>query len=1333
MSGGLRTLTWQVGVGFWLALVGTVGAEEAAKPAFYLPFDKTVKASNGQEPTQVRGIKYVPGVLGDAVYIGGHGNHNYLKSPLLEYDTKELFAGESGTVMFWVRSDWDGQYKKINKMPWYTLFSTMGGQKAKASEKNSGVVVDFTSQKIPPKNDFKRMSIFMYAWLRADMKRADPAGVVSLTKRVRGAWLKGDWWHIAVTWNASGWCRLYVNGLPYAHGGSYSKGSRPQKVSVSLKDTQRMYIGGRPRTWTASHRANSAIDEFQIFSQAISDEQVWRAYHQVMPLDIVLDQRFVLAGQKDSLTLEIAPAGQLELPTSDWKVEVPAQVELDVRLIRDADQEVVAHQAYTLKVDRLTEVSLPIPPVSQGKYRLTYVVKQGPYQYQKSYVVQVYQPASPLVGEERGVTLGDVVVLIDATDPKQEFVSSGKSKIVKSNIGTYRQAGENKMDRIGYRLNIPDDLIGKTTMIRITWPDDRPRSIGWYAYRDKLGNKTRQHRDRLGGGTQSGDEYPLTHTMRTTEYLFYPQTKQYLFTARTKIPGYPAALAKVELLPVIGRLPKLKINRPKGLPQRHFGHMDEDQSFEIPMPAPKNQGGDPCIAVGILDRLFDYFDYTGQDTMSYPLIRYNYTLNTVRGTYTGGGLRAVGWQKLMLDMMHQRGKRLIATINSRTTTRAKHFPQQVEHLQKMGYFQIDRFGKIGDAYRKSYRVNPAHPQAKADLLQDIGLILKRYGSHRALAGLDLWHLSGRGAWAFGNLNRGYGDWTIRQFEKETGIHLGIDQNDPLRFPKRYDLLTGKHLEAWLQWRADQNTQMVRQIAQLARDTRKDLKVHVTVLNQASGKMGGVDSYLDYDFAKALLESSSIDVQALKAIPGVQLTLMRKPTSDRWVKARLSGYHTALNELLWDEKQPRALSGKQGVSVWNYYAYFESFNDSLLPKEFSSYFQNADVKPHGRFYLQDYSVPLASVDAQTILGGAQPVGTAGRDVYAREFSKAFLALPAIPFTELDKSGDPVIARYAQTANGTYVYFTNLSWSPVTAVLKWPGNNISVQDLSSNQKLSMPKARLVMKLKPYETRSILVNQKVTPALLNVQIPPKTLKWFGQQYNALNGMIGLLVKHGADASEQQTRVALIREAIAQRTLGRAHMLIFSKLMRDMPALKTVAAKGYLKKQKEMLAASQYAVNCGSNNFFGTKDGGLFFPDQGYREGSYGYVGSYKRVGRPLGRMKNVKNRVVFASEAYDIEQYSFAVKPGRYTVRIYLKIGYMRNAKPNHFVSTIRAEDVLILDKRDVWDLMDKHSWKGYVHEVRDIEVTDGVLDLRFSGSPDRSSTTRMCNAIEVIPQP
>ncbi|MBL4700207.1 MAG: LamG domain-containing protein, partial [Phycisphaeraceae bacterium] len=478
------------------------GDTTLALPAFYLPFDHSLKSNDGQEPSQERGIKYVPGVLGEAAYIGGHGRQDYAKAPLLEYDTKDLFAGESGTAMFWVSPDWDGRYDNINNIPWYTFLATMGGQ--------SKDKVDFTTQDIKP--DSQRLTVFMYNWLRTDIKQEKPAQTLSL-KQGRWGWLKGDWFHVAVTWDTSGWCKLYVNGRPTSLRGKTAPGTDPQKTMVSLQDTQRMYIGSRPKTWTSSHRANAAIDEFQIFSKAISDEQVWQTYRQVMPLDIVLDQRFIRADQKQTLTLEVAPAGQLELPTSSWKTNSSINVALDVRLIRDTDNEVVAQQTHSLKVNRLQKITLPIPSIPQGNYRLTYGVKQGQYQYQKSFPIEVYTQASPLSSEDRDMTLGPAIVSIDATDPDQDFVSIGTSKIVKSAVGTYRQAGKNKMDRIAYRIDIPDEYIGLTMVVRMTWPDDQPRSIGWYMYRDMIGDKTKQHRDRLGGGTQSGDEYPLTQTM----------------------------------------------------------------------------------------------------------------------------------------------------------------------------------------------------------------------------------------------------------------------------------------------------------------------------------------------------------------------------------------------------------------------------------------------------------------------------------------------------------------------------------------------------------------------------------------------------------------------------------------------------------------------------------------------------------------------------------------------------------------------------------------------------------------------------------------------------
>lgn len=114
-----------------IAWTGGAAAEEAG-PSFYAPFDGSATASicdgGAPEPTSARGLQYVPGVVGEAVYVGGFGDKRYEQAPLLEYDAGEHFSGEGGTVMFWVSPQWDGYFADPANFDTHFLFSALGGR-----------------------------------------------------------------------------------------------------------------------------------------------------------------------------------------------------------------------------------------------------------------------------------------------------------------------------------------------------------------------------------------------------------------------------------------------------------------------------------------------------------------------------------------------------------------------------------------------------------------------------------------------------------------------------------------------------------------------------------------------------------------------------------------------------------------------------------------------------------------------------------------------------------------------------------------------------------------------------------------------------------------------------------------------------------------------------------------------------------------------------------------------------------------------------------------------------------------------------------------------------
>ena len=183
-------------------------------------------------------------------------------------------------------------------------------------------------------------------------------------------------------------------------------------------------------------------------------------------------------------------------------------------------------------------------------------------------------------------------------------------------------------------------------------------------------------------------------------------------------------------------------------------------------------------------------------------------------------------------------------------------------------------------------------------------------------------------------------------------------------------------------------------------------------------------------SRQLYEENGLDLSALAALDRVALAPIRQNTQYRW-NFHWGKPETALDEGLYDPAvmRPFTVPGAAAMTV-SYPAYFETWEKPLDP-DFAGYFQNADVKPHGRFFLKELAFNLAAADSQRMVIGAQPLGTLGREAETREFVRAYSALPKLPFRSVPGADDPVTLRYLPTDNGTYFYLVSMAWQPITA--------------------------------------------------------------------------------------------------------------------------------------------------------------------------------------------------------------------------------------------------------------------------------------------------------------
>jgi len=284
---------------------------------------------------------------------------------------------------------------------------------------------------------------------------------------------------------------------------------------------------------------------------------------------------------------------------------------------------------------------------------------------------------------------------------------------------------------------------------------------------------------------------------------------------------------------------------------------------------------------------------------------------------------------------------------------------------------------------------------------------------------------------------------------------------------------------------------------------------------------------------------------------------------------------------------------------------------------------------------------------------------------------------------------------------------------------------------------------VELKPFQLRSFLCPKKSVAgwrsflssddplALLpgKATVPESVRVWYESQIRECKLISGKI--HDDEDAIRQALLGEMERCLAEGRFAELHRLLFSKRIRTLRAMEKDVADGSLREMGEMIARSEYAVNCGGQRFYRSKSGKLFFPDRIYPGKGYGRDENAQAVERSRAGLHGSEDVELFATEAYKLSFYRFDVKPGAYTLKLYLKVGYEPGARPGVFVFNVALEGKPVLSKYDVFEACGKDFNGVKIVEFKDVAVTDGVLDIEFSPSGSDPSVT-LCNAIEVIPQ-
>ncbi|NOZ24433.1 MAG: LamG domain-containing protein [Planctomycetes bacterium] len=1005
-----------------------------AKLIFHLPFDDSFGAATAggeKAPKQSKGVQFVDGVVGKAA--------EFKEGCRLAYAEKGNLRKDRGSLCFWYRPD-----------------SIPKGREDRCMFRENG----------PNKSGENAMWFWVWGLnssVRFDLRDAADRYVC----RNISDWKPGTWHFLAVTWDSHKSRRVYVDG-------QYIRGRGDSRSGYGLtqwetKDYDEFFVGSDGRRTVA----DGAIDEFRIYDAPLSAEDITKEYLSRYPVTLDMRHVYFLVGKKTGFAWRLKNISNTKAKgTISWSL-------VDAKGNRLAGEENVG---MNIEPKARRGFTAEITPTVAGELKLTCTWKDAAtgFTFDREFSCWV-------VPQERPVPKGDLKLKlireIDCTQSldKEQFVGDGQSKIVEATCGTYREAGPKRHSRFAYRILTPE--VGKPHMLQWDYPDDKARTMDVILQDTGVRSGTYD----VQTGVFCGAEYPLSNKFLTHEAIFWPRQEDQALVFMTAEEGRPAAVSRIRLYEIEGRLPALPVKAapPRNGWERMVGIYYEDPVLSL------NFGGERTMPgfEKVTDRLLDYMGYFGQNILMYPGIWYRGpffpTEAESRMDNQHGRPHPFNYIEYLCLRMGQRGMYFIPTFNVHSLPSLAEqavFDEEEIRAGKETVLMMmwDNRPKTVGWHGTPPNFNPISPEAQRQFLKLIDEMLDLYGDLPAFKGI-CFHLTQHNILWFGSLDAGYNDCNIERFQKDTGTQIPVDARDPLRFNKRYRWLMKNAKEKWIAWRCRKIHEYYTQIARKLTQKRPDLRLILNLYTPSTPdeKIQMFKSVKGKDVFREINRRAGMDISLFEDEPNIVIQRTLFPADYRWTRV-----HRGVKPETEISRQINFVDSgfaplRKCRDVWiNYHdRYWEDAIGRKKPLKGlwggEMGWRVSTLNPNLNHCMEFHAWPLASVDSFAFTKGGFVIGTIGMEKKLARFTQSFRALPAVKFDDVPGMFDPVSVRQLRDGDVLYFYLVNRLSCSVKVQLEMTGNPGKITDLRSGDVVDAEGFGLT--LEPYALESFVVASK------------------------------------------------------------------------------------------------------------------------------------------------------------------------------------------------------------------------------------------------------------------